>query len=440
MQTRFIRHLSLAFLGTFLATGAAHAAITLYDKDDWKVMMGGFVEMDMFSDSTRSLTEVVGSNPIARHGSFDGDNGRTQFSMRNTRLSFGILPPIESDWKTKAYFEFDFLGYDPNPSVGGTSESGYQTNPTLRMRHAYLSAEKNGLLVVAGQTWTLFGWVPTYVPTNASVPPVTGTVYERTPQVAAIQTIAMGENSLQAGLSIDRPVQRDSNTPGVDAGLRYSISSRKAGYTSSNGDDSAQSMSVAISGTARDIVSQPAGGGTSGSVTHLASAFALNGMIPIIASSDGKDTGNTLALSGEFTKGRGYGDEFSGWSGNIAQTATPASNLDLDAGQGGFDTGGSFHLIELQTWNAQLQYHLPTEWHAFIDLGYGQLRSNNISSLVPAGGKVAYDRSEVYYANVFHDITAHIRVAAEFDHFTTRYVDGINSQDNRYQLSTWIRF
>ena len=434
----------VAFSATLLASlyaPCAAAAVTLVDKDDWKVLLGGFVETDYFRDSTRSFGEVVGSSPVARGGTFNGDNGRTQFSLRNSRLSFAVLPPVEGEWKTKGYFEFDFLGYEPTVAPGVISESSATTSPTLRMRHGFVSGEKNGLTILVGQTWTLFGWAPLYVPTTASVPPVSGSVYERTPQLTAIKEMNLGgDDKLQTGLSIVRPVQRDAEIPGVDMGVRLALGSRKSGYTSASGERKVEAMSIALSGTGREFISQAAGGATTGVVHHLGTAYAVNGMLPILTTSDPKDLSNTLSLSGEFSRGRGYADEFTGLTAGMPQasTAVTGNTINLDAGQGGVTPTGVFQLVKLQTWNGQLQYHLPGGIDTFVDLGYGQTRLLNVSPLVaPTAG---YDRTEVYYANLFHDLTVHVRLAIECDHFVTRYVDSIRAMDNRYQLSTWIRF
>jgi len=439
LKNRIIFAFSLLSL---LSISSASAGIALYEKDDFKIVFGGFVETDIFSDTTRSFTEVVGNGAAARPGTFDGDNNRTQFSLRNSRLFFDIGLPPEAEWKTRAYFEFDFLGFDPGPSAAAlNTESGYSTNPTLRMRHAYLGASNNGYTVLVGQTWTLFGWVPAYVPTTASVPPVAGTLYERTPQVTVIKAIPVGDSdALQAGISVTRPVQRDSGVPGLDAGLRFAANGRKSGYMSPSGERKAEPMSIALSGTAREIASPPLGGDQTQLIRQLGSAFAVNGMLPILASADGKEIGNTLSLAGEFTRGSGYGDEFNGWSGNLSPTVAAANTPNLDAGLGGFDANGTFTLVKLQTWNVQIQYHLPASMAAFANIGYGQLKSSNLNTLTPATGKVGYDKAEVYFLNLFHDFTSHVRVAMEADHFVTNYIDGNRAKDNRFQVSTWVRF
>src|SRR5437868_6806827 len=111
-------------LCTFLCSSASRAATTILEKDDWKVQMSGFVEADAVNDSTRGFTESIGNAPVTRPGTYNGDNGRTMFSARNSRLGFTILPPVQDDWRSKGVLEFDFLGY--LPAVGsGVSESGF---------------------------------------------------------------------------------------------------------------------------------------------------------------------------------------------------------------------------------------------------------------------------------------------------------------------------
>jgi hypothetical protein len=432
-----------------LTLGAqAQANITLLDKDDWKFLFGGFIEADIFYDNTRSFTEVVGNNPVQRPNTAPGDNGRTQFSMRNSRFAFTVLPPMTNDYKPKGYFEFDFLGYDPNAGTTAptNSESSMYTSPTLRIRHAYFSVEKNDWLLLVGQTWTLFGWDPSYVLTTISVAPVSGTVYERTPQIMALKKMSLSDDTkLLGGVSLERPVQRDSDFPNLNGGLKLSFQNRRSGFSSPSSDITAEPMSIALSGTFRQFITANPSGGTADTIRTYGGGLALNTLIPIIASPDQKTTANTLTVTGEFTAGSGYGDVFNGWSGNIPQLPTGAAgttsaNTNLDPGLGGFDTSGNFQLAKLQTWNVQGQYHLPENWKSFITGGYGQLLNTNATTFTPTGTNVLYDRSDVYFINYFHDFSQAIRLALEFDRFSSHYVDGVFALDSRFQVSAWFRF
>lgn len=428
----------------FLTSSGAHASVTLFDKDDWKFQTSGFIEMDALNDSTRSLTEVAGNAPIDISPSYAGDNGRTMFSIRNSRLAFSATAPVQNNWKSRGYLEFDLLGYDPTPSATApsNSESSFFSNATMRIRHAYIAAETENWQIFAGQYWTLFGWDPIYVLTTASVPPVSGVLYERTPQITGIHSCNISETAkLQLGFSVSRPSQRDSSVPNLDAGARISFASRRAGFVAPSSDFKAEPMSFAISGTGRQFVVPNAFGSTGDSNRLTGGGLAIDAMIPVIASSNEKEYGNTLSISGEFTSGSGYGDQFPGWTGNLAQTVSTKNSTapNLDAGQGGVDTSGNFQLVRLQSLNGQLQYHFPQGYETFATAGYGQVASNNISQLVPST-KVVYDRSETYFVNIFHDFTKQLRIAAEYDRFLTHYVTSDYPGENRFQISGWFRF
>jgi hypothetical protein len=427
--------------------------VTLVDQNNWHVGLGGFVEFDSFYDTTRSFVETVGDGPVARKGTFDGNDGRTQFSIRNTRLSLNILAPVVDEWKTRGYIETDFLGYDPSANANGTSntvpnsEAGFYSNPTLRIRHAYMTAEKDGYQILVGQTWTLFGWQPTYDLATVSVAPVAGTLYQRSERIGVIKSVSMSDTqSLAGGLSLQRPTQRDGRIPNVDLGVKWTIESRRSGYADPKQDIKTQPMSFGLSGTYRNF--DYADSNTAVNQTTSVSAFALaaNALVPIIASNDGKDVSHTLTATGEFTVGKGYGDEFPSWTGGLSQlstASTPANGVNLDPGLGGYNNQGGFELAKLRTWNTQLQYHF--EGTNFMTLGYGQLWSSNIADFTASAGASGlgklYDRSEAKFVNFIHDFTAQLRLALEFDQFTTHYVsDSSADHDNRYMVTAYYRF
>jgi hypothetical protein len=438
--------LALSALCVFaIHTSSAFAAVTVVDKDDWKFLIGGFAEMDTVHDSTRSLTEVVGNTPIDRPGTFAGDNGRTQFSTRNSRLAFTILPPVQDDWKSKGYLEFDLLGYDPTPAAGTNSEASFFSNATLRVRHAYLNAESSGWSILAGQTWSLFGWQPYYVISTVAPSPGPGVLYQRTPQVTASKLIEFSdENKLQTALSMARPSQRDGEIPNFDAGLRLLLGGRRSGFASATSEVTAEPMSVAVSGSYRQFTTANGTTSAAGTSHSSGSAGAVSILLPLLTTSDGKDASNTLTLTGEFTEGRGYADEFSGLSGNLSQMpngAGASGSTNLDGGLGGFDSSQSFQLINLQSANAQLQYHFASSAHIFATLGYSQVQLFNIAGLSPVtANKTLYDKTQMMFFNVFHDFTKQIRIAAEYEDLHTRYVDGVTAQDRRYQVSGYFRF
>jgi hypothetical protein len=439
--------------------------VTLLDSNDWKVMMGGFVEIDGITDSTRSFREVIGNAPVSvstKDGA--GGNGRTQFSIRNSRLGFTVQAPEFDGWATKGYLEFDFLGYDTqNTSDSATvtsanqSESSFFTSPTMRIRHAYIQAEKDDFQVLAGQYWNLFGWQPYYFMTTVDVAPLSGMLYSRNPQLRVLKAIKFSDQDvLQVAAALVRPPQEDSRLPSLEAGVRYAMGERSSGFTgSSSGPRQTQPMSIGVSGTAREF-SVPVSGSTSSNSStdesYAGYALAADAMIPVLASPDGKEVANTLSLLGEFTIGSGDGDLFNGWTGGSANPLNaspnaPSNTTYMDAGIGDYDPSGSFHLMHVQTFNVHAQYHLPTAFNAtWLDAGYGQLFSNNVGELanssgnIPGSGNLAYDKERVIFGNVFHDFTPHLRAAIEYARVETDYVAGFSAIDNRVQVSAWFLF
>lgn len=426
-----------------LISQTARAEITVFNQNDYTFSVGGFIESDAIFDTTRSLTEVAGNTAIAKKGTFAGENPRTQFSLRNSRLIFNFTAPVTDGWKTRGYLENDFLGYDPSPAVGQT-EASNATNPTLRIRHAYLAAENGSFKILAGQNWTLFGWEPDYVLATVSEAPVAGTMYQRTPRIGAVDTLAFGEGQrVELGLSLSRPTQKDSAIPNVDGGIRWSNDNLKSGFSAPTGDIKTQPLSVGLSGTFREFESPQS---FDQKTYSPAAAMAVNALIPILTSDDGKSTAHTLTLTGEFTVGRGYSDEFPSFTGGLVQEVagssnTNGSNVNLDPGLGGYNAQGSFELVHLRTFNAQLQYHLSGDTYA--TLGYGQIYSDNVNDFAGGVGQNSsslYDSSETYFLNLVHDFTSKVRLAGEVSQFATHYVLGGITHDNRAMLSAFYRF
>ena len=444
---------------TALMSASAHANITLLDKDDWKFLVGGFIETDSITDSTRSFNEKVGNTPVARPDAANGQGqtGREQFSIRNSRLGFTAIAPEVDGWKSKGYFEFDFLGFDPSSGTAGNTEAGFYNNPTLRVRHAYLQADYERTSLLAGQTWALLGWQPYYFIPTVQVQAVPAMLYSRTAQFRVTHTCPVGEETrLQEALGIMRPPQRDSGLPSLEAGLRLVFDGWTGGFVGgSTPPDQVQPLSFAVSGTVREF-SAPSNPQTpTGDQTHyFGHAVVADLLIPVIRSSDNKDTGNTFTIGGEFTTGTGYGDEMDSWTGGFpsplnSATSAPTKNLNLDAGIGGYTDPATFQLVNLTTFNVYGQYHLPSSTHMWFSGGFGQLYSNNIGSFGStlssgstgtAGYANGYTTEQVAFGNVMKDLTRQLRLGFEYAQIRTTYVDGTLAHDYRYQLSAFFIF
>ncbi len=146
----------------------------------------GFIESDYIwdSDPGRSTTRRAGGAQVPRAGTPGGDNGRVQFSVRNSRLGFRLRAPEVDGVKASAVVETDFLGTslpvanpgsvpDPRQRRCGT-EGSFFTSPALRARHLYLKVETPVVDSLAGQYWTLYGWGPQYQPNTVEIQGVPG--------------------------------------------------------------------------------------------------------------------------------------------------------------------------------------------------------------------------------------------------------------------------
>ncbi len=444
--------LAVAAISALLGSAMANASVTLLDKDNWKVQMNGFVEADMIHDSTRSFGEVVGSNFVDRPGTYKGDNGRTQFSNRNSRLAFTLLPPIQNDWKSKGVLEFDLFGYEPNvgTSSPNMSETSFYQSPAMRLRLAYLTNEKDSWQFTAGQAWSLFGWQPSFFPATLSVFPEAGEICQRTLQFLAINTMAIGGSSkIQTAASMERPSQRDSQVPNFNLGVKYSLDSLRAGFVSAYGDEKTEPLSVGLSGAFKQFTTPSSTTATNTQNHYNSSAVAVDVLIPIIPSADGKDTGNTLIFSGEFTSGTGYADALANWSGGLIGFASNTSvgnvgdKTNLDAGHAGFDANANFNFVKLQTWNASFQYHFSSESKLYSNLGYAEIFSSNVGDLTQSASAASavYDKSSSYYINLIKDVTNQTRLGFEYSNFVTHYFsDKSTAANDRYQITALFRF
>ena len=440
---------------TLLTVPAVRAEVNLVDRDGWKVGMYGFLETDIAADSTRSVTEIIGSSAIKRTSTLAGDNGRLAYSDRNSRLGFNIYAPEQDGWKTKGTMEFDFFGY--NAPISSTnsptgSESGFFQNPTPRIRHMFLTAENNGWKFVSGQTWSLFGWQPYYFPTIVSVSPAPGELFQRDLQFTFMKTMNMSGNTIQLAGSVERPSQEDSKMPNLNVGARWALDSYRGSYASSVGEIKPESLSIGVSGKFTKFELNTSGATTDTSMTSKnGSAVAFDTLIPLLPS----ENGNSLVLTGEFTSGTGYADSLVNWTGGTSQTGASdsgtsvASRTNMDAGFGGYtdSTSNNFMLLKMQTMNFSLQYVLPASMSSFINIGYAQTKAKNLSSIYNAGTSstsVLYDKATMYYANIFHDLTKQIRVGFEYNNDKTHYLyagtDGGEPKNNRYQMSFYYRF
>lgn len=446
MLFHFITKFINVFYYFFLIQNA-EAGIDSSLMNDWKFRFMGNIETVMIVDSTRSFREISANAPVARPGTFAGSHGRAQLSLRSTRFGLTIFPPHQETLKQYSIIAIDFLGYNPNPSsvAPQNSEAAFYASPTPRLLLASHVIELEHWKLSAGLGGRLFGWVPTFYPTTVSIFSYSGVILSRTTQLSAINTVTLEEDDyLKTGLSITSPSQRDAGVPNIDAGIMYVFGKRESAHNNITSQIVMAKTTLALSGTYRQF-SIPDSVLSSESSRRLhGRAIALSTLVPLVARSESKAE-NTLILSAEFSKGIGYSDVFVAGSGNISQLPSGAAGslssvTNLDPGLGGFDSSGKFNLSKMQSWNTQLQYHLPVYLRSFITVGFGHWQLKNPESFSSATGLVIYDISKAFYTNIFHDIKPRIRIGFEYARISTDYTDGVSARNNRYQFSTMFMF
>jgi hypothetical protein len=412
------------------------------------VEIHGFVQSDIINDSTQSFNETVGdgkvASPVGASGAaMPGNNGFTQFSLRNSRISL-LAKDSTADWNFKGYIETDFLGIN-NGSTVGDNEYKFYTQPTLRMRHAYVEGDTtDGWQILAGQWWTLFGWNMDYVLNTVAEAPVMGTLYERIPQLRFQKTLGDAKGAqVQIAASLEKPDQDISQMPTIDFGIRFLMNDIKGRFCSATGAGKLMPLSIGLSERNANFYWNTNGGNTLNQ-NIWASALAADVLLPVLPVAEGKDD-PSIVISGEYTYGAGdtlpfNGGGFGGASGggsyaggSPTYSAAPVIT-ELDGGEAGVVNGGLTPIL-LTSYNAQIQIFLPPSIGTILTAGYGEVFA--INDLTVGG---SFDDDSNIFANAMQDLNKEVRIGLEYSQYWTHYNSGLNPTDQRLQLSTWYRF
>jgi hypothetical protein len=438
-----------------LAIGALTAKVDALAKKGPSVEIHGFVQADMINDSTQSFNETVGDAAVKQNGTVAGDNGWTQFSERNSRFDF-LAKDSVGGWDTKGYLELDLLGYDPTSSYATGAPAGaaptnseykFYTQPTVRLRHAYLQADSDGWTILAGQWWSLFGWNMDYVLATVAEAPVMATLYQRTPQLRVMKTFGDAKGmQLQLAADLEKPDEVSSQVPNINFGIRFLMNDWEGRFCSSTGAAKLMPFSIGLSERNSTITYDNQGLATAfnQNATMTGSGVAADILLPVLPASDGKDD-PSIVLTAEWTAGAGDVDQFNGggFNGGLASISSAAgAGANIDAGILG-GTAANLQLVQIQSINAQLQAFLPPSIGTIFTLGYGEIFSPNIAGI---GG--TWNDDKCMFVNVMQDFTKEIRAGLEFATFDTHYTTAFGGAannftdaiDNRVQLSTWYRF
>ena len=326
----------------------------------------GYLEGDVIHDSQRAVLDSYGGHPTLNlNGTVPGDNGRTTFSSRGTRLGIRFAAPEIGGIRARGLFEMDFVGNSPlnpnaRPPVG--TESGFFDNPTPRIRHALMQVDSDIVTFWIGQTWNLMAFEAAFLPTSVQPQGLPGQLFGRNPQVRLSHIFDAKVFSLEVAGAALRPPQMDSEFPDLQGGLKLNIPGWTGVQSIGSTSTTISPASVAVTGAYRRFnlataaaVNGVAGGTNTKSTASVeGSAVAVDAFIPIIPAT--KRGGLAISLLGSASTGSGYSDLFSGLTGGAGvgqpvgvAAATYTTFQDIDPGMAGWDINGVLRTVNWRT-------------------------------------------------------------------------------------------
>ncbi len=448
---------------------------------DWKLTIYGFAEADVMRDSTRSFNDGLNSNVIAHPTTQAGRNPRLQATIRNSRLGFKAEAPEFHGIRPSSVLEFDLFGNQPSINGGGgspglasgtgaTTEAAYFNNAAFRVRHAYLKIEDDFVDVLAGQTYYLLGWQNYFFGATCGFLGLPNELFNRTAQLRLSHNFASNPINVEIAAGAFRPVQRDSGTPDTQGGARLAINHWKGITTPGSGGTDARAASIGVSGMVRQFRVDPHAPLPAPRIPLIGWAIAANLLLPIIPAKDGTDRGNALTLTGEFVKGSGDADQYTGMTAGatmpnvyLLPPGTPFDYLgvsvpdalgaaplvgrpytpNVDPGLVAFDLDERIHTIDWQTFVVGIQYYLPPTGRVFVSGNYSQGKSNNIANLfhvispnrpwINALG--VFQSSRYVDGNIFFDVTPAVRMGLSYQRVDQKLADDTSVHNNRFEMT-----
>jgi hypothetical protein len=433
----------------------------------WTTMLYGFVQFDTVYDTTNSFNNWPFNGAPANSAVVTGGSGtalgstvdspRWGFDVNNSRIGFALSSPVYNGYKIRALLEMDFLA---NPAEGlDTTGNGYITNPIFRIRHFFFDVTTPSWgNVLVGQYWSLFGAQPYNIQNNLQIAPGVGTAYGRFPQIRWYKIFHMNNGMmLEPAVAAMLPPTTTGAMPAFAELLKFADSHLMSELMIGDTGKGQFPAMLSISG-----IEQNYSGYTNASTAlsntantgfnSWTAAGAVDLILPIIPVKDGKP-GNNLTLQAEYTWGQGDAWQFPNlsWGLGGGSVTTPGTGF---SGQGVI-YGNVFEPLDIQTYNADLQYYFPDDAHTSMVVGFAVDNASNLQQIADAvgganlGGGGSTNSLYTYlqpdthltfaYVDLWHDFTPAVRAGIEYGQYDAVYTNGVNTLDNRFMMS-WFYF
>jgi hypothetical protein len=406
----------------------------------------GFAQADVMWHSTQSFNDYGSNFAVARPGTFAGEHGRTQFSVRDSRLGVRLQAPALSWLRASAVLEMDFLG--PTGTVGSTiTEASYFNNPNFRIRHAYFKVETPIVDILFGHYWYLFGWQPNYFPTVVQWPGLVGELFSRTAQLRLSKTLKWQRVVLELAVAANRPPERDSMTPDMQAGVRLSFPKWTAVHTNYLTATTTAPASIGIAGDVRHFTLPEFSAMPQEARSATGGGISVSAYLPIVpATKEHKD--NSLSLIGEFVTGAALSEMYIGLTGGLTNPALPNPSMQtpapvytpaVDAGLAVYDASGNLRLPRWTTFMVGAEYYLPKiGGRVALFANYSRSQLHDAQSY--GNGAKVRDHESFCNAGLFFDLSDSLRFGMDYGRFNDVYADGVEAVTHAVQGTGFFFF
>jgi hypothetical protein len=412
----------------------------------WDVTLYGYVGLNIMQDSTQSFGTASSNTIIQHRGTPRGNNLQAQATARDSRLGLRLAPPTLGSVKASVNIEMDF---NAPPPIEYT-EANSVTQAGLRMRHYYMKVETPIIDILAGQYHDLFGWGGKgFYPSTLAFLGITGEIYHRKPQVRLSKTLATQAIELEIAGAALAPVQKNGGYPDVEGGVRVAFNQWTGARQQAYGQPGIGALALGLSGIGRHFEVANYIENSSTTVPGTGYGVAANAFIPVIPATSAKDRGNSLSLTGEYSRGTGISDMYADLTGGLLFPSLPNAmdrmdptnpppvyTPNIDSGIVTFDGDRRLRTANWEGWVANLQYYLPIAGgRVWVAATHSEIKSTNIRDITPLPGWGGiYTHSWYNDGTLFVAITDQIQLGVAFQRTHQWFGDGVTATNYRSEL------